>query len=341
MSVMKSCLSVLILILSPMAGGSVVKKKFTHIEYHHHTWNEALDYCQRHFSDLAVVQSDSDKGLITIQKYLSWIGLTRVGVAVTEQWMWSSGEKLAYEQWSSGEPGATDTCASVKYSSRKLYGFPCEQFYFFYCKVDNTVVFVPESRTWNGARESCHQQGGKLLTLEQDTDLKYIDDQELSVWVKTVGGNVSEDSCVTLQSMEKTITVHNCSHHFPFVCMEDNVFMMEEKKSWEKAVEHCRALVLDPSHHGNQSKYELLSVQDRQDEDFIRTKVLQAHTEQVWVGLRFLGGTWFWIDGVPMTYPGLPTCPPPGKHCGVVSKMAAGVETADCGEKKNFLCYRL
>ncbi|CAG5848856.1 unnamed protein product [Menidia menidia] len=61
---------------------------------------------------------------------------------------------------------------------------------------------------------------------------------------------------------------------------------------------------------------------------------------QVWTGLRFLAGEWLWVGGAELLYGGLPACPPPGQHCGVLLKDSGGLEPRDCSERKNFLCYK-
>ncbi|CAG5848844.1 unnamed protein product [Menidia menidia] len=63
-------------------------------------------------------------------------------------------------------------------------------------------------------------------------------------------------------------------------------------------------------------------------------------TKKVWTGLRFLAGEWLWVGGAELLYGGLPACPPPGQHCGVLLKDSGGLEPRDCSERKNFLCYK-
>lgn len=63
---------------------------------------------------------------------------------------------------------------------------------------------------------------------------------------------------------------------------------------------------------------------------------------QVWTGLRFLAGRWFWSDRAAVSDGHLPQCPNVTQRCGALAKSGGGgLETLDCTEKLNFLCYSL
>ncbi|KAK2854269.1 hypothetical protein Q5P01_006930 [Channa striata] len=69
-------------------------------------------------------------------------------------------------------------------------------------------------------------------------------------------------------------------------------------------------------------------------------KVMEADTDEVWTGLRFMAGNWVWVNGADMTFSDLPACPVPQQHCGAFSKKNTGtLATRGCLDKKNFLCY--
>uniref|UniRef100_A0A8C5D0T4 C-type mannose receptor 2-like n=2 Tax=Gouania willdenowi TaxID=441366 RepID=A0A8C5D0T4_GOUWI len=328
-------LLIIIISTSSMFGlGSVVRKTYQHVVLHY-TWKEAWHNCKSSNSDLAIVQTEEDKGMINFAEYYSWIGLTK-GID-SYIWHWDSSAKLEYFPWAKSEPETTDSCAYIHYSSNKFYGSSCEDYLFFFCEDGTNFKFFNETKTQTEAQEYCKQHDMELAKFVQRTSVGHY---EFSLWIGTVNGFEPEqsDECVTITSQSKTMAAHNCSDRFPSVCMTDNVILVKEKKSWEEAMTYCRELVLSAE---NQSRYELVSVEDGKDDKFLRARASQADTEQVWVGLRFLGGTWFWINGVSMGYPNLPQCPLPRKNCGVISKTAARLETTNCGEKKNFLCYKL
>lgn len=62
---------------------------------------------------------------------------------------------------------------------------------------------------------------------------------------------------------------------------------------------------------------------------------------QVWIGLRFLGGSWWWVDGQKLEQKWmLPSCPSERNHCGTLSKYGTSKWiVGDCTKKLNFICY--
>uniref|UniRef100_A0A3Q3IGT7 Fork-head domain-containing protein n=1 Tax=Monopterus albus TaxID=43700 RepID=A0A3Q3IGT7_MONAL len=146
----------------------------------------------------------------------------------------------------------------------------------------------------------------------------------------------SSGDCGAISSVSKKMTAQNCSDRFPFVCYRDNLVLVKENKTWEEALAHCRALGSFP----DTRSYELVSVQPGDDHMVMVNKVQVADTNEVWAGLRFLAGHWFWVNGADLLYSDLPFCPPNGQHCGALSKTGIhSLDTRDCLEKRNFLCY--
>ncbi|KAK7912385.1 hypothetical protein WMY93_012596 [Mugilogobius chulae] len=128
-----------------------------------------------------------------------------------------------------------------------------------------------------------------------------------------------------------TMSVENCSEAFPFLCSANEVVQLE-KMSWEQALKACRNI---------SSKHRLLSG-TASELGYVFNEIQQ--NIKVWVGLRFLGGSWFWSDGGAVSL-SLPECPQSGLHCGAVVLRTFGsgvvpVEPSDCSEKMDVLCYR-
>lgn len=74
------------------------------------------------------------------------------------------------------------------------------------------------------------------------------------------------------------MATQNCSARFPFVCFRDNLVLVKENKTWEEALEHCRAL---KSPHHVSILYDLISVQPGEDHNYMMNKVTEANTEKV------------------------------------------------------------
>lgn len=76
--------------------------------------------------------------------------------------------------------------------------------------------------------------------------------------------------CVSVSSTSKTMSTRDCNARFPFVCLRENLILVKENKTWEEALEHCRA-----------SSYELVSVQPGEDHRTVMDYVMEAETDKV------------------------------------------------------------
>ncbi|AWP05849.1 putative perlucin-like [Scophthalmus maximus] len=116
-----------------------------------------------------------------------------------------------------------------------------------------------------------------------------------------------------------------------FYCIR--ITVVEMRKSWEEALEHCREKHTDlPS---------LLSETDR----LLAQKVIQRAdiTDPVWIGLRYLNDHWLWINSDPLEFKDWPSgedhnhqCPMQ-RRCGALTKNKVW-ESWDCQDKLNFIC---
>ncbi|XP_034044554.1 lymphocyte antigen 75-like [Thalassophryne amazonica] len=117
-----------------------------------------------------------------------------------------------------------------------------------------------------------------------------------------------------------------------FFCL--NLIVVEEKKTWEEALEHCRDKHTDFT--------SLLS----QTEVLLAQRQIQKNsiTDQVWVGLRYLEDSWLWVNLDPLEFVAWPEtvqdhqCPTWSHSCGALTKKGLW-EYRDCQEKLNFICY--
>lgn len=121
------------------------------------------------------------------------------------------------------------------------------------------------------------------------------------------------------------------SNTFYFYCMD--VTVEEEKMSWEDALSHCRDKQTD-----------LPSLLSQTDLLLAQTAINHKHiSERVWMGLRFLGDRWMWVNGDPLKYEawskegGQDHQCPIKKRCGTLTKEGLW-ENWDCQDKLNFIC---
>ncbi|XP_043972919.1 macrophage mannose receptor 1-like [Gambusia affinis] len=237
-------------------------------------------------------------------------------------------------------------------------------------EVEKTIFFPSQKLTWEKARQYCQKHHIDLVTwdtvdpnllttwlLEEGFINVWIglhrDPEESLVWrwinVKTGIGLTGDDvsrsrnwglaqaigaSCGSYNSLTKTWESSLCSLEKPFVCYADNLVVVTENKTWEDALNHCREMT-------NKSfKFDLLSVTNSSDYGYVSDRLYRATTDEVWTGLRFLGGEWWWSDGESLDHQEmLPDCPSQWQHCGTVSKNNTTNWTRrDCSERRNFIC---
>ncbi|KAK7916412.1 hypothetical protein WMY93_012173 [Mugilogobius chulae] len=241
----------------------------------------------------------------------------------------------------------------TKYKNDKVAGEMCDRRHFFFCHYwENSkrkYNFYPYSYSWAEAFEFCKNDSQYLAIFGDWDHLPSEDKEDFPVWTGLYHDGVSwkwsdgtysniwkshpdfESSsnnvsglCGAVWSQSKTMTVHNCSETLPYLCYfsvsVDNVVLVKEKLTWEEAVEGCKAV-------SSSQLNQLLSV-ELSDLSLANSKALDAETDKVWLGLRFLGGSWFWSNGETVTLPGLPSCPDPKLACGalLVDKSATGLE---------------
>ncbi|XP_027868982.1 macrophage mannose receptor 1-like [Xiphophorus couchianus] len=232
-----------------------------------------------------------------------------------------------------------------------------------------TIYLISQELTWTDARQFCQKNHIDMITWDivdpnlltkwlQENELTAVwiglheDPEQQSVWrwinVKTGEGLTGEDvsessywseqtknsySCGSYNSSRKKWFSSVCSDTLPFVCYGDNLVLSTENKTWEEALDHCRKM------SSSSYKYDLLSV-TRPDFSYVRDRIYRATSEEVWTGLRFLGGEWWWSDGETLDQQEiLPDCPSQWQHCGMLSKYnTANWTSSDCSERRNFIC---
>ncbi|XP_014897065.1 macrophage mannose receptor 1-like [Poecilia latipinna] len=233
-----------------------------------------------------------------------------------------------------------------------------------------TIYLFSKELTWTDARQFCQTNHIDMITWDivdpnllttwlQNQELTEIwiglheDPEQLSVWrwinVKTGEGLTGEDvsgssywdtqpktdySCGSYNSAKKKWFGNICSETLPFVCYDDNLVLLTENKTWEEAMGRCREM------SSASYKYDLLSVTRPTDFSYVRDRIYRATSEEVWTGLRFLGGEWWWSDGETLDHQEmLPDCPSQWQHCGMLSKYnTANWISGDCSERRNFIC---
>ncbi|KAK3568831.1 hypothetical protein QTP86_017723 [Hemibagrus guttatus] len=106
------------------------------------------------------------------------------------------------------------------------------------------------------------------------------------------------------------------------------VILVKENKTWEDALQHCRIHYTD-----------LAQAFSLRYPTILEMEAVDTQTVNVWTGLRFLDGKWFWVNMEPVDTPeSLPSCPAKNYSCGARNIKTGVLENRDCNEKFNFLC---
>lgn len=121
----------------------------------------------------------------------------------------------------------------------------------------------------------------------------------------------------------------DCQNSFPFYCYR-YLILVNEKKTWEEALQYCTT-----NYTG------LASLPDGTQVSQAQKEIALTQTVNVWTGLRFMNGNWFWLSGESTEdLDFLPSCPAQPYHCGALKSTANVWENQDCSDKLNFLCYK-
>ncbi|KAM3614060.1 uncharacterized protein V6R79_009283 [Siganus canaliculatus] len=328
------------------------------------SWTDARLYCQKNHIDLVTWTTvEMAQWMTEIKAGQAWIGLLRdpesEGV-----WKWINvktgegitGADVSYSSdWAVGEP--SHHCAYVA-DEMKWYSAKCSSLHGFYCLKggnNDKITYHSIALDWNTASQQC-----KLPTIDQTNSHElsqtgwiglYRVAGESWSWIQTSSdyrnwapGQPLNADCASFDSVTQKIHSNVCSEKLSPICYEDNLVVVNENKTWEAAYSHCKNLNIICSHPSKLCRYKhtLLSLVDSSDYTYIRDRISRATTDEVWTGLRFLGGEWWWVNGNKPTDHGvLPKCPSQWKHCGTLSKHGSNTwSTRDCSEKRNFICQR-
>ncbi|MED6240067.1 hypothetical protein ATANTOWER_015578 [Ataeniobius toweri] len=200
-------------------------------------------------------------------------------------------------------------------------------------QVTKWLVETNYHEVWIGLRRDPEQPlVWRWINVKTGEGLTGEDVSESENWVTNPQPNVS---CAAYNSLKKKWYSTVCTEQLKFVCYDDNLELVTENKTWDDAINHCRKM------SSSKSKCDLLSTTTSSQFSYVRDRIYNATSEEVWTGLRFLGGEWWWSDGETLDHQGmLPDCPSQWEHCGTMSKYnTANWITRDCSERRNFICY--
>nr|XP_008289815.1 PREDICTED: perlucin-like [Stegastes partitus] len=221
-------------------------------------------------------------------------------------------------------------------------------------------IFVEKQAKWTEAQAYCRQHHTDLSFFNSQSDIDKLqndvggtihngwiglqrDPNNYTAWMWSGGGHVTYENWgngqpnnrngnqdrASIKSNRKW-NDHKSDRLKNFYCID--VTVVEERMSWEDALSHCR-----------ENQTDLASVISVTDLLLAQTEIKHNHTERVWIGLRFLGDRWMWMNGDPLEYEVWSQAGdqdhqcPIRKRCGALPKEGLW-ENWDCEDELNFIC---
>ncbi|MGH0169832.1 UNVERIFIED_CONTAM: hypothetical protein FKN15_015181 [Acipenser sinensis] len=334
---------------------------------HPKTWYEAQQYCRENYTDLVSIKNnDEDKKIKEEAKGSAvWIGL------FNNPWKWShKGEYSSFHNWNKGEPNnvgnnicvemyGTDKKERVKWNDAGCnYTLP----FFCYkesCKDTSCTKyhFEKTAMNWSAAQTHCRDKYTDLATVHSQEEVKQLDHFNISTnawigmyrdvsenWQWSNGDEVTYNTrrgklfCVTVNP-DRDWTDSVCHDKKHFMCYNSSkdgkkLFLVNENKTWEEAVEYCRSNYTD-----------LVSIGSKQELQRVYREANKASSSHVWLGLlqSCTFGFWYWVDGAQSCYDNWapePRCQSGCNQCGVMTARNVSKWTEKpCTERFNFICY--
>ncbi|XP_051757352.1 C-type mannose receptor 2-like [Ctenopharyngodon idella] len=224
--------------------------------------------------------------------------------------------------------------------------------------------YVNKYMGWSDARRYCKENHDDLSTVSNE-ELQSLSDNTQSTfgyyfiglsrdpndperWRWTEGEDATnvmwdndqpnspyEQQCAAVKKSNSKVHDVDCSWAIPFYCMEVfKLILVQQESTWEEALQYCR-----------QNYTDLAGLSSDVIMKEVKVKTTSALTDDVWIGLRFIAGHWFWVNGEDLDYKvwsadGELQCPAINQRCGVYDVKQKNWKPADCEQRLNFLCVK-
>ncbi|MGH0128677.1 UNVERIFIED_CONTAM: hypothetical protein FKN15_064879 [Acipenser sinensis] len=334
-----------------------------HFEKTAMNWSAAQTHCRDKYTDLATVHSQEEVKQLDHFNISTnaWIGMYR---DVSENWQWSNGDEVTYNT----RRGKL-FCVTVN-PDRDWTDSVCHDKKHFMCynsskESNERYILIEQPKTWYEAQQYCREHHTDLVSVKNEDENKKIKEKANGnpVWIglfnnpwKWSDGGVNytlqnwsekqpdnyegKDKCVLIQNKSNKLTLNDdpCSKAYPFFCYDDGkkLFLVNENKTWEEAVEYCR------SNHTD-----LVSIESEEELQRVYREVNKSSSSHVWIGLlqSCTFGFWYWVDGAQSCYDNWapePRCQSGCNQCGVMTARNGSEWTEKpCTERFNFICYNV
>lgn len=220
------------------------------------------------------------------------------------------------------------------------------------CLFNRSYTIVKQSLTWTDAQTYCRKNFVDLSTFQAEMNISACQSHhcwiglskkpqetaftrwsdgsklEFTAWQNGEPSGLSSNHCVTV--VHSYWANYNCTIPLNFICYKwvPRLIVVEQMLSWEDALKYCRKYYTD-----------IISLTTKLD--LFAVNRMTIATPNVWTGLRFMDGQWFWVNKNPLwNLTSLPSCPIRPYLCGALKSGGDTLENRDCNEKMKFICYR-
>ncbi|XP_042368633.1 macrophage mannose receptor 1-like [Plectropomus leopardus] len=297
------------------------------------TWEEARKYCRDHYTDLATVSNMTDMKRLNYSAQKgngAWIGLYNETDA-NRMWHWSL-PGVEYNEtehnWADSEPNdkkKPENCVRID-DDYEWEDAPCTTENKFICydglSVNSTEgnksdqFFCSDKKmTWQEAQNYCREQHTDLISgrkqldaigqcKENDTEDRWIG-LFRDTWRWSDGSNVSfrywdldlfkdeDNKTCAMTLLNGKWSSDKCNETKPFICYDDKVILIKEKKTWNDALDYCR-----------KNHSDLVSITNPHQQRWVQERAKKANTSHVWMGLHYacFMDLWFWVNDCVVCY---------------------------------------
>ncbi|KAK7940149.1 hypothetical protein WMY93_003475 [Mugilogobius chulae] len=268
------------------------------------TWEEALEYCRtlkiyphsvQHYELTQLLSADhlhnAQDILQSANVTLAWVGLRYLG----DQWSLQVYGMIMYRTLLLLLPLLCVGATGLK----------------------KIIHRIEKESSWNDAQAYCREHHVDLLTIRDQAENDHFIENGWIGFYRESGsrtwnwssGDVSDYVNMRAEELyqegehcgrmaDGRWYSESCSHIYPYYC-EDELVLVEQKKTWEEALEHCRHLTQYDSTVNQNHFYDLVSL--TLDTVYFQD-IFPSEYNKMWIGLRFLGDYWIWLNGQPEAF---------------------------------------
>lgn len=186
-------------------------------------------------------------------------------------------------------------CAFVSQNDQMWHSDLCSKKKYFYCSFMDRIKYFRIAKSWYNASHYCHIFSGQLVNMHLTSAYSlnktgwiggYKRD-DIWNWVGNFTPSVTKwapnepqfQDCAAYNLSSKMYVTTLCSERLPPFCLNDNLLVVKENKTWEEAVDYCLTLNGCERNLSCRFTYNLLSLDEGSDYNYIRDRIYRATTE--------------------------------------------------------------